>query len=128
MEQDFDKWNEIKKKINRFSSSNFVHEREIWWCSIGKNIGDEENGKNDRFERPVLVLRKPNRDIAVTVPISTQPKNNQYNFVYSHNGVEFSVIVSQIRLLSTKRFNRRIRKIGNQLFDNIRRRLIKEVI
>jgi mRNA interferase MazF len=31
---------------------------EIWWCSIGENIGSEMYGKGEFYRRPVLVIRK----------------------------------------------------------------------
>ena len=31
-------------------------ERDIFWVSIGQNIGYEQNGKSDIFSRPVLIL------------------------------------------------------------------------
>jgi len=46
--KDFDTWNEKKKLINSQSidSDFFVLEGEIWWTSIGINIGHEINGKH----------------------------------------------------------------------------------
>jgi hypothetical protein len=58
----FDLWNTAKQNLDiKILDEKFrVHEREIWWCSMGVNIGDEEDGKNELFERPVLILRKFN--------------------------------------------------------------------
>ena len=60
--KDFDNWNKEKKILESTANETLVfHEREIWWCSIGLNVGDEQDGKNDYFERPVLVIRKFNK-------------------------------------------------------------------
>ena len=65
MNKDFDTWNEEKKGLEIVAPDTLIfHEREIWWSSIGLNVGDEEDGKNDLFERPVLVLRKFNNKVA----------------------------------------------------------------
>lgn len=57
--KDFDTWSKEKKTLEQEGHDSLVfHEREIWWCSIGINVGDEQDGKNERFERPVLVLKK----------------------------------------------------------------------
>ncbi|MDK2948964.1 MAG: hypothetical protein PWQ56_129 [Patescibacteria group bacterium] len=45
MEKSFDEWNEDKKKLNKLNSKFFLHEREVWWCSLGVNIGYEADGK-----------------------------------------------------------------------------------
>ena len=55
---EYNAWNQKKQSINKASSSREIYfrERKIWWCSIGLNIGFEENGKGKLFNRPVLVL------------------------------------------------------------------------
>lgn len=40
-QKDFDGWNEKKKKIGEDVCNIYFKEREIWWCSIGINIGYE---------------------------------------------------------------------------------------
>jgi len=122
MEKDFDGWNRKKKAINAFLSPQF-YERDIWWCTIGLNIGDEEDGKN-HFERPVLVLRKFNKGIAWILPMSTKQKDNQFHHNIEHDGVVFSVMLSQLRLISSKRFRRLIRKISPHQFEQIKLKVI----
>ena len=46
----FVSWTKLKIKIH-FSEKNFVvKERQIWWVSLGQNIGAEINGKNEKNE------------------------------------------------------------------------------
>ena len=60
--KDFDKWNKRKKKIDYNNTKNILPKiKEVWWLSIGLNVGVEEDGKNSNFERPVLVVRVFNR-------------------------------------------------------------------
>ena len=56
--KDFDSWNRIKKKTHGSSRVKYPKEGSVWWCKLGLNIGDEEDGKGDYFERPVLILKK----------------------------------------------------------------------
>jgi hypothetical protein len=58
MEKDFDRWNKKKKTLHQTDFTDFVHEREVWWCALGANVGVEADGKHDNFERPVLVPSK----------------------------------------------------------------------
>ena len=69
MEKDFDRWNEQKKAVDRTRFTPFVHMREVWWCSLGVNIGAEENG-NDEFDHHELrnVRRKLDRVKRAIVP------------------------------------------------------------
>ena len=63
--KDFDTWNEEKKIVNerRIDENLFFYDREVWWCSVGINVGIEADGKNSNFERPILVLKKFNSNI-----------------------------------------------------------------
>ena len=71
--KDFDSWNEEKKSLENVGHDILAfHEREIWWCSIGINLGDEQDGKNELFERPVLILKKFNNKVAWVLPMSTK--------------------------------------------------------
>ena len=57
MEKDFDSWNNIKQDIEKNKKSLYANQREVWWCSIGINVGSESCGKNELFERAVLILK-----------------------------------------------------------------------
>lgn len=123
--KDYDTWNEKKKLIQAREFQRFVHEREIWWCSIGLNVDDEEDGKNDQFERPVLVIKKFNRHVVLGVPLTTKFKDNKYYFNFEHDNVKFAAILSQLRLHSTKRFSRRVRRINKNLYNDIKKKIIE---
>ncbi len=56
--KNLENWHILKNELNKKEHSIFVNEREICYTSIGENIGFEQNGKNELFERPVLVLKK----------------------------------------------------------------------
>ena len=61
MEKDFDRWNDLKKRVNDRSLQPLYHAREIWWASLGVNVGYEQDGTGASYERPVLILRGPAR-------------------------------------------------------------------
>ncbi|HEY4515136.1 MAG TPA: type II toxin-antitoxin system PemK/MazF family toxin [Candidatus Paceibacterota bacterium] len=123
--KDFDIWNTEKKNLEEVGHDSLIfHEREIWWCSIGLNLGHEQDGKNERFERPVLILKKFNNKVAWVLPMSTQLKTGKYYYSIEHDGREFSIILSQLRLASTKRFRRFVRKISPHQFTEIQDRII----
>ena len=41
MLKNFDEWNGQKKKVHNRDEQIIFHEREIWWCSLGVNVGVE---------------------------------------------------------------------------------------
>ena len=55
-------WWRISVVINDESTRPLFKEGEIWWCGIGMNIGREIFGKGAKFIRPVVVLKKLNKD------------------------------------------------------------------
>ena len=125
MLKNFDNWNSEKKKLELSGHETLsFHEREIWWSSIGINLGDEQDGKNELFERPVLVIKKFNRKLAWVMPMSSKDKQGIYYYKLEHDGKIFSVILSQLRLVSVKRFRRLVRKISPDQFSEIRNKII----
>ena len=101
--------------------SDYVHEREVWWCALGVNIGVEADGKHDNFERPVLVLKKFSRDAVLVVALTSRVKRNPYHAPFMHDGQMFAAVISQMRLVSTKRLLRRLYRMDSRVFGEIQR-------
>ena len=99
----------------------FFHEREVWWCSLGLNIGYEQDGTNELFERPVLVIKKFNRDVLWVLPLTRSDKKNRYYFPVTVGDANSAVILSQLRLISSKRLERYMHKLSTSQFNEILR-------
>ena len=120
MQKDFDDWNNLKKNLNTKESFPYPHPREIWWCSIGVNVGVEIDGKNDNFERPVLVLRAYNKEMIKIVPLTTKEKTSSFYFKIERGDLISYAVLSQIRVISAKRMIRKISKISPEEFKKLR--------
>ena len=120
-------WHKIKIEIELTEKKDnlYFYEKDVWWASLGVNIGHEEDGKNQRFERPILILKKFNRHLILAIPLSSKVKNNKfYYYKFISNGEKFtSAIICQIRLISSKRLIRKMGNIGNQDFNEIKSRI-----
>lgn len=103
-EQFFNQWHKVKKRLNKLNNSPSFHEREIWWCSVGQNIGFEIYGKNTAFVRPVLVLKKFSHYTFLGIPLTSNPKSNQFRYPYSLNGKNGTILLDQIRTYDARRF------------------------
>lgn len=123
MQKDFDKWNEIKKYVHSKPDNFGMHEREIWWITFGVNIGVEIDGKHKTFERPALVLRKFNRQMAWVLPTTTSGGDQRFYEKFLISNKEYFVVLTQIRTVSTKRFLRKIGMISKEDFKIINQRL-----
>ena len=124
-EKDFERWSEQKKKIHSHEKGVFFHEREIWWCSLGVNVGFEQDGTNELFERPVLIIKKFNRDVLWVLPLTRSDKKNHYYVSISVGEENSAVILSQLRLISSKRLQRYMHKLPQGQFKQIVR-MVKE--
>ena len=121
MEKDFDNWNKRKKEIN-IGEPNFYKKREIRWCFLGINIGFEQDGTNIEYCRPVLIIRGFSRNVCLIVPLTTSKKKNIYHFsIGIIEGKEAFVILSQIRLIDTKRLQDRLAVLDKGKFEETRK-------
>lgn len=126
MDDKFHKWHKIKYKIHNLDSSNlFFKERDIWWCYFGLNIGFEQNGKNDFFLRPVLVLKKLSRNTCFVIPLSTKVKSgNYYFFLLSESNIIRIATLSQLKMIDVKRLRNKIDSISQEEFVLIKEKVI----
>ncbi len=121
----FDAWNEVKK-LKQDSRRPKYNEGEVWWCSLGANIGNEQDGKGKEFVRPVLVLRKFNSNVFWGVPFTTKVKhNNKFYHPVFFNNMEQCVILSQLKLLDARRFGIRMGTINDTEVQSVKKALMK---
>lgn len=101
-----------------------INEGQVYWCFMGENVGFEQNGKGEYFHRPVLVFKKFTNDIFWGMPMSTKNKDNKYYIKVLLKDVEQSVIISQLRVLDSKRLYLFIGYISKQDFNKIESKVI----
>lgn len=124
-EKDFQSWHLTKKKINERNSMPTFRCREIWWCSMGINIGVEQDGKNHNHERPVLIVRKFNKRLFWGIPLSTQIKDFphyltiEFKATKEKESKKRSFIISQMRAFDSLRLTRPLGKLTPQQFQFI---------
>ena len=123
MEKDFDSWNEQKKTHNTGSVDIFFYEREVWWCAVGVNIGFEQDGKGDRFARPVLILKKYSKNVFVGVPLTTAKRQTRYHYSFRFKDGASTALLSQIRLFDSKRLLDKMGRIPEKDYEQVRARV-----
>ena len=123
--KDFDLWNEKKKDVNsKLRPDNlYFHEREVWWCSVGVNVGVEIDGKNNNFERPVLIIKKFNRKMFWGVPLTTKFCNESYIINFKHDKGSSFANLAQLRMFSSKRILRKLTTLSDKNFGDILNRI-----
>ncbi len=119
----FDNWNLHKKNLDVRENLFLFHEGEIWWSAVGVNIGDESCGKGETFRRPVLILKKLSQKSFIGIPLSTKRKaGSWFTEIRIHNEIQ-TVLLYQIRMFSTRRFQRRLTTLDYADFLHIKNKL-----
>ena len=117
----FFEWIGLKEKLHRSDHKPpFVSERDLWWASLGQNVGSEVNGKSGRFSRPVLIMRKLAHGFYLVAPTTTkQREGTWYVHVRLGNQDEY-VCLNQIRTIDYRRLSSKVGQIDTDDFDRVR--------
>ena len=118
----FDCWNSKKKSLEIISKHRLYHQRDIWWCSLGTNIGHEQDGTGKEYDRPVLILKGFSKYVCLILPLTKSNKTSPYlSSIRLTNNKKVKVILSQIRLIDTKRLVNKIDVLDKYQFNKIRK-------
>ena len=119
--QVFERWSDRKIELHLLKRCPlYFHERELWWVSLGQNIGSEQGGKGHDFARPVLVLLRFNKRMFFGLPMTSTQKNDRFHTRLELHKKDVFVILSQGRLLSSNRLRRKIKSVSEADFSRVR--------
>jgi len=131
MKKDYNIWTPIKRELNNTANPRFFfHEREVWHCHLGENIGFEQDGGDDTFLRPVIIIRKFNNEIFWGIPLTRTEKDLPFYFAFKIQSEteiadeKSSAVLSQIRLIDAKRLRRMIGYISVEDVALLKKKLI----
>ena len=121
----FDDWNDKKKRLHEARPNILFKEGQIWWCSLGVNIGEEVLGKGKMYLRPVIVLRKMTHSSCVVIPTTTQAKQGSWYFPFEINNLKRWAMMHQIRFISTRRLHNRESTLPEPEFASLKKTVRK---
>ena len=128
MQKDFDGWNEKKKVINNRHTAPFCHERELWWCTLGINVGFEQDGSDIEYRRPVLILKGLSKQTCLVIPLTTSTHIHKFRPpIGLVEDKEACALLSQIKVIDTKRLVRKIGNLDKKIFNDIRK-IVKDML
>ena len=117
----FPEWIDLKEKLHDSQHQPpFVSERDLWWASIGENVGSEINGKSSKFSRPVLILRKLTHGFYLVVPTTTQPHVGSWYIHIRFADQDEWICLHQIRTIDHRRIHSKIGQIDTDDFERTR--------
>lgn len=122
----FLEWIGLKEKLH---AGNFkpplVSERDLWWISLGENIGSEINGKSKLFSRHGVILKKLSHSFYLIVPTTTKKREGSWYVKISLNQKVTYACLHQIRTIDYRRLSTRLGKIEDNDFKKIKESFIK---
>ncbi len=121
--KDYNLWHKLKFWIHNENQRLFFHEREIWFCFLGSNVGFEQDGKGSEFLRPVVIIKKFNNQVFWGVPLTSIVKDSKYYFVIEFNKRRNSVILSQLKLIDAKRLKYKVGVLEESKFLELTKKL-----
>ncbi len=124
----FDMWNIVKKYSEINFKFKYYKPRQIWWMRLGCNMGHEQDGKGEYFERPVLIVTKFNNRIFFGIPLTTKIKQNPFYIkIKDDHGIIRCGIISQLRLFDASRLREKIGFVEKITLEEIKK-AIREII
>ncbi|HCC59856.1 MAG TPA: hypothetical protein DEP95_01445 [Candidatus Staskawiczbacteria bacterium] len=128
MMKDYTKWHNKKALINKIEPRPFFHEREVWYCAMGVNVGFEQDGRGTDFLRPVIIYKKFNNEIFLAFPLTRTEKESKFyfQFIFQDNA-KSAAILSQIRLIDARRLDHKIGVMKTDDFEKLTKKF-KELI
>lgn len=123
MEKDFDGWNIRKKELESLQKLFYFKEAEIWWCSVGINVGNESCGKGETFRRPILVLKKLSATSCIAIPLTSREKVGTWFLPITIHQKKRWALLYQIKMINTKRFQRRLATLDEAEFYQVKEKL-----
>ncbi|MEK7501101.1 MAG: type II toxin-antitoxin system PemK/MazF family toxin [Patescibacteria group bacterium] len=121
----FQEWFRVKVNLWKKDSRVVFKQRDIWWCSLGVNLGEEMFGKGKKFTRPVLVLRKFTGNSFLGLPLTKQQKQGSWYVEITIHKEKRWVMLNQARILDKKRLTNRIGVLDDNDFQKVKVRFVE---
>lgn len=122
--ESFKKWFQLKLILWHKKKKLFFKERELWWCSLGVNLGEEIFGKGEKFTRPVLVFKKFTSNSFLGLPLTRQRKKGSWYVEIRQKGKKSCVLLNQARALDKKRLTKRVGTLDDADFQKVQKQFL----
>ncbi len=114
-------WMGLKEKLHISAHKvPFVSERDIWWVSLGENVGSEINGKSAHFSRPALILKKLAHGFFLAAPTTTKPHIGTWYIAVKLGETTEYVCLNQIRTIDYRRLYSKLGQIDTDDFAKVK--------
>lgn len=118
----FLEWIGLKEKLNDANHKPpLVSEGDIWWASVGKNIGSEIHGKSDKFSRPVIIYKKLTCSFYFVIPTTTKKRSGTWFASFRHKEEDGIACLHEARSIDHRRLFSKIGTLDDADFSHIKK-------
>lgn len=116
----FATWIGLKECLhNKNHTPPYVSEGDIWWASLGENIGSEINGKSALFSRPVIIHRKLAHGFYFVIPTTTQQRQGSWYVPFRQKGKLMIACLHQSRAIDHRRLSSKLGELDAADFAKV---------
>lgn len=121
----FRNWCKLKITLWNTPSATVFKQGDIWWCSLGINLGEEIFGKGKKLTRPVLIFRKFTSNSFLGLPLTTQEKQGSWYVEIELGGTKRWAMLNQARILDKKRLTSRVGALDDGQFNKVKKHFLE---
>ncbi len=117
----FLEWIGLKEQLdNQGHLPPLVSRGDIWWASVGENVGSEINGKNKLFSRPVIIFKKLAHGFYFVIPTTTQVKSGTWYVKFRQKEKEMVACLHQARAIDHRRLSSKLGTLDDKDFARVK--------
>ncbi len=117
----FLEWIKLKEKLHGgVHNPPLFRQGEVWWVSIGENIGTEINGKSKLFSRPVLVYKKLGTNSFLGIPMTSQIKEGSWYVQIKLFDKISIILLHQMKVFDYRRLSSKLGQIDDEDFRKVK--------
>lgn len=111
--KDFNSWLLLKAKLDALlHKAPFVSEGDIWWASVGENIGSEIGGKSSLYSRPVIIYKKLAHGFYFVIPTTSKNKTGTWYVSFEYKEQDMVAYLHQARSIDYRRLSSKLGTIA----------------
>lgn len=117
----FAEWLKLKERLDGASPEPpFISEGDLWWASLGENVGHEIDGKDADFARPVIVHTRLSRETFLAIPTTTQAKRGSWYVWFEQKEKRMAACLHQVRVVDHRRLLWKIGALDIKDFSRVK--------
>lgn len=117
----FAEWLALKEKLHeKQHKAPLVSEGEIWWASVGENVGSEINGKSGVFSRPVIIYKKLSHSFYLVIPTTTKLKTGSWFIHFRQQGKDMVACLHQSRTIDYRRLSNKLGELDDSDLQKVK--------